>query len=108
MGIVHFLKGIAGRQWRTVALTTVCVAFSLRLFWLLVTNMALTLIIFGPILTIIVLWLLSMVLWLGFEAVADVLDPRVNTPPHGRSTMETVDSEAPSVRHLKGGHHGPH
>jgi len=108
MRIVHFLKSITGKQWRAVALALFVGAFAFRLIYLLVTNMALTLIIFGPILTIIVLWLLSMVLWLSFEAIADVLDPRVNTPPQGGSTTETVERESPSLRHLKGGHHGHH
>jgi Zn-dependent protease with chaperone function len=107
MRIVHFLKSITGKQWREIALALFVGAFAFYLVYLLVVNMALTLVIFGPILTIIVLWLLSMVLWLSFEAIADVLSPRV-TPPQGGSTTETVERESPSLRHLKGGPHGHH
>tara|TARA_R110002110_G_scaffold18012_11_gene76188 strand:- start:6534 stop:6863 length:330 start_codon:yes stop_codon:yes gene_type:complete len=95
------LKTLSARHLATIATRLAIVAFSLRVAWLLVLNMGVTLAIFGPVLTVIVLSVLGMVLWFSVERIGDILDPRC-VSPQGDGDQETTPNLSPRVRHLKG------
>ena len=100
MTFVAHLKSLSSGQWLSVAVRAAVFAFVFRVLYLLVVNMGLTIRIFGPLLTIAVLWLTSMTLWFAVESVADILNPRVS--PQGEGAQETTPNSSPEVRHLQG------
>ena len=79
------LKTLSARHLATIATRLAIVAFSLRVAWLLVLNMGVTLAIFGPVLTVIVLSVLGMVLWFSVERIGNYSEPysRVKAPKGG-------------------------
>ena len=100
--MIQHLRSLSASHWTAIATRLAIVAFSLRVLWLLVLNMGPTLMLFGPVLTIIVLWVLGMTLWFGVERIGDILDPRC-VSPQGDGAPETTPSSTPGLRHLKGG-----
>ena len=75
------LRTLSANHWATIATRLAIVSFSLRVLWLLVLNMGMTITIFGPVLTIIVLSVLGMALCFSVERIGDILDPTVRVPP---------------------------
>ena len=98
------LRALSASHWATIATRLAIVAFSLRVAWLLVLNMGMTLAIFGPVLTVIVLSVLGMTLWFSVERISDILDPRC-VSPQGDGAQETTPNLSPRLRHLKGDTH---
>jgi hypothetical protein len=96
------LRTLSARHWATTATRLAIVAFSLRVLWLLVLNMGMTITIFGPVLTIIVLSVLGMALCFSVERIGDILAPRC-VSPQGDGAPETTPNPSPGLRHLKGG-----
>lgn len=89
--MIEHIRGLSISHWTRIGFRTALSAFALRVFSLLVLNMGLTLTIFGPLLTMVLLWLLSMALWFCAEEIIDILDPRC-VAPHGYGEQETSTS----------------
>ena len=79
--MMEHLRGLSIGHWVTIAFRLSLTAFSLRVLWLLALNMSLTLTIFGPALTIVVLSVLGITLWFSVERIGDILNPTVRVPP---------------------------
>ena len=102
--MIEHIRNLSVSHWARIGFQIAVLAFTLRVFYLLVLSMGLTLIIFGPLLTMVLLWLLSMTIWFCAEGIIDILDPRCASP-HGCAEQETTASPSPGVRDLPGGSH---
>ena len=99
----HHIRSLSIDDWVAVGTRIAVMAFSLRVLWLLIENMGMTLDIFGSPFTIVVLWVHAIALWFCVETIIHILDPRNSVSPpqgYGDSERTPASSESPSdTRH---------